>query len=224
MGSKRVSKDMKARVKPTETLNERGNLAAEPGSRDWAIAMRLEILSLLADNESSAKHLRMTVLDMQERHGYKHLFRENGKPFLTFEEFCVERQPFGLGYESRVIQHIIEEREDIQARAQRAEPLLDDGGDRRSPRFQIDNVKLKGGNSSEYLLRKLAREAKGDPVAAAVLDRVKRGEYKSVRAAAIDAGIVKPDTPLVLLKRAWARASQREQKEFIEWTGREIAA
>lgn len=212
---------MKPQRKPVQTLNDRGNLAAEPGSRDWAIAMRLEILGLLADNESSARHLRMTVLDMQERHGYKHLFRENGKPFLTFEEFCVERQPFGLGYESRVIQHIIEERENIQARAQRAEPLLSHG--RPKSKDKGSNITFSRGTSSEYLLRKLAREAEGDPVAAAVLDRVKHGEYKSVRAAAIDAGIVKPDTPLVLLKRAWARSSQSEQEEFMKWIRREIA-
>jgi hypothetical protein len=72
--------------------------------------------------------------------------------------------------------------------------LVDHGGDRKSDDFkasqerqkQGDNVTLKRGNAQTYLLRRLARDAPE------VLERVKSGEIKSARAAAIEAGIIKP--------------------------------
>ena len=44
----------------------------------------------------------------------------------------------------------------------------------------------RGSNQQAYLLRRLARDAPD------ILDRVKSGEFKSARAAAIEAGIIKP--------------------------------
>jgi hypothetical protein len=38
-----------------------------------------------------------------------------------------------------------------------------------------------------------------------------RGDYKSTRAAAIAAGIIKPPAPLDLLRKAWAKASPDER-------------
>jgi len=62
------------------------------------------------------------------------------------------------------------------------------GGDRRSPQAkedQGDNVTLKRGNQAAYLQARLRRDA---PELADALDR---GEIKSARAAAIEAGIIK---------------------------------
>ena len=56
---------------------------------------------------------------------------------------------------------------------------------------KVDNVHLKpanqlNSNSQERILRRLARDAPD------ILERVKAGEFKSARAAAIEAGIIKP--------------------------------
>jgi hypothetical protein len=61
------------------------------------------------------------------------------------------------------------------------------GGDRKSE-DQVDNVKLKheGGNHSTYLIARLARDHP------AISRQLEAGGYPSVRAAAIEAGIVKP--------------------------------
>lgn len=62
------------------------------------------------------------------------------------------------------------------------------GGDRTE---QVDNVKLaEGGNSQAYLLRRLQRDRPD------LLEQVKTGEIRSVRAAAIKADIVK-DVPTI---------------------------
>ena len=63
------------------------------------------------------------------------------------------------------------------------------------------NLGPKGGTSADYLSRRIARDAP------AVLERMKAGEFPSVRAAAIEAGIVKTptlvDQAVRLYERAW---------------------
>jgi Arc/MetJ-type ribon-helix-helix transcriptional regulator len=72
------------------------------------------------------------------------------------------------------------------------------------------NVILKQqGNSADYLRARLDRD---HPEIAEALDRK---EYRSIRQAAIAAGIVKPPTPLNILQSTWAKASQEERDEFI---------
>jgi hypothetical protein len=72
------------------------------------------------------------------------------------------------------------------------------------------NVTFKRGNSADYLAGLLKRDhpeiAKG----------VERGEYKSIRAAAIAAGIVKVKTPLDTLRSTWAKASEEERATFLQ--------
>ena len=61
----------------------------------------------------------------------------------------------------------------------------------RTDQHVYDINKLKrGGTGAAYLLRRLARERPD------LLDAFERGAFKSARAAAIAAGIVKPPTPL----------------------------
>jgi hypothetical protein len=43
------------------------------------------------------------------------------------------------------------------------------------------------------------------------------GEFKSVRAAAKEAGIVKDPTALEKLQRAWRAASGHERAAFLDW-------
>lgn len=47
-----------------------------------------------------------------------------------------------------------------------------------------------------------------------ILAAMQRGEYTSVRAAAIDAGVVKPESPLPRLQRAWRQASPAARRKF----------
>jgi hypothetical protein len=74
----------------------------------------------------------------------------------------------------------------------------------------VDNInKLKrGGDGAQYLLRRLAREKPE------ILAAYERGDFKSVRAAAIAAGIVTLPTPLDQLRKDWKKASPREQETF----------
>lgn len=115
------------------------------------------------------------------------------------------------GYQGEVSEH-----QALAAAASQAQPLAEHGGEREGagrPAIltklaeaaeealplravgeqmlnQVDNINLKreavGGTSQSYLLRRLARDAPD------ILERVKAGEFRSARAAAIEAGIIKP--------------------------------
>ena len=78
----------------------------------------------------------------------------------------------------------------------------------------IDNVnsfKTKGGNQADYLAARIKRD---HPQIAA---GIAAGEYPSIRAAAIAAGIVKVPSALEAAKRAALRLSDAERAELQEW-------
>jgi hypothetical protein len=66
-----------------------------------------------------------------------------------------------------------------------------------------DNIIIEshGSTSQTYLVRRLKRDAPE------IAEALGRGEYPSARSAAKAAGIIKALTPLDMLKRAWAKAS-----------------
>ncbi len=53
----------------------------------------------------------------------------------------------------------------------------------------------------------------------AIAERLRSGEIPSVRAAAIEAGLIRERTPLADLRRAWARAAQDERQAFLAEVG-----
>ena len=75
------------------------------------------------------------------------------------------------------------------------------------------------GNRSEYLLARLARDADKCPKAATILDAFERGEYPSVRQAAIAAGIVKVPSQLDVLRKAWRAATPAERAIVLAEAG-----
>ena len=97
--------------------------------------------------------------------------------------------------------------------ASRAKPLAAHGeiGNGRKDESRVDLIKsTQGGTSQSYLLQRLARDAPE------VLERVKSGEIKSARAAAIGAGIITP-FPSLQLKDPDSTAHKLLTKKGKEW-------
>lgn len=94
-----------------------------------------------------------------------------------------------------------------------AQPLAAHGeiGNGRADESRADNVRSTDfGNSQSYLLRRLARDAPK------ILEKVKTGEIKSARAAAIEAGIITP-FPSLQLKDPAPTAEKLLAKQGKEW-------
>lgn len=69
----------------------------------------------------------------------------------------------------------------------------------------------KRGNRLSYLSRRLLRDAPE------VFTRLEAGEFRSVRAAAIEAGIVKVPTALEVAKRAVRKLNMEDRKALVQW-------
>lgn len=117
------------------------------------------------------------------------------------EAFIVEYLKLDLDVVRQVISFLDQEQpkeavsrdQALMASAAATQPLAQHGeiGNGRTGESRVDNVHPKpanqlNSNSQERILRRLARDAPD------ILERVKAGEFKSARAAAIEAGIIKP--------------------------------
>ncbi len=92
------------------------------------------------------------------------------------------------------------------------------GGRGRKGREHVTGVSPPDrGNRSDYLASRLKRDAP------AIAERLASGEFPSVRAAALEAGIVRAPTALDLLRRAWRKASPEERRAFANEEGRALA-
>lgn len=78
----------------------------------------------------------------------------------------------------------------------------------------ISTASRPGGNAAQYLVRRLKRDRPD------LVERLAKGEIRSARAAAIEAGIVKVPTVLDILRKAWRKATDAEREEFL----REVSA
>jgi hypothetical protein len=196
-------------------LDEAGDLHAPKGSRAWAIAVRDELSSALHDAEFSAGSVRDWWHAIREHEGWKSLEDDQGRTFRSFEAFCTHRKPLGLGHSPDDIEQIIRERKRAEAAAARAREvgaLASVGRPSRSER-NVDNVNIttRGGNDQDYLSRRLLRDHPD------IFERLEQGEFPSVRAAAVAAGIVKKPTALDALKVAWRKAREGERQKFLAW-------
>jgi hypothetical protein len=92
-----------------------------------------------------------------------------------------------------------------------APPLAPHGGDRRSTKKLVKKLKSKG-PTNEYIAARINRD---HPEIAA---RMRAGEFRSVRAAAIAAGIVKVPSALEVAQKAFRKLGPKERAAFLGTT------
>ena len=138
----------------------------------------------------------------------------DGKPFTSFEKFALAPLWHGLEIKSmsRLVEYVKEDAEVVKMVEREMEGLKDDAdnspGPGRGHKKHVDNINVfndaKGGTSAEYLLRRLKRDAPE------IADDYIEGKFKSVRAAAIAAGIVKVQSPYEMIGKQLAKLSRLE--------------
>lgn len=181
------------------SLPSAGDRNAAPGSREWAIAVRLDILGSLHESDSNAEHLDRLVTLFREHAGWQQVEGPDGLPFQDYEEFCVTPSADGgLGYDVAVIDRIISERKDARAKAQHPKPLRAKPG---QPEKNGSVTTILRDRGADYLIARLARDA---PLH---LQRLRDGTYSSAREAALAAGIIKPRVSVELSPVGFARAA-----------------
>lgn len=132
--------------------------------------------------------------------------RRDGRAFTSWEDFYQYPEPFGLGMSLQQVAAIVEEPEGSArtvATVLRAGPGRPKKGEGNSSQATII------GRGSNYLKARLERD---HPEIAARLD-----QYPSVKAAAREAGIVKPADPYRQLCKWWRVASEEQRAEFEDY-------
>jgi len=99
----------------------------------------------------------------------------------------------------------------VASRAEAAEPLAPHGAIGRGRGNRDDNVTSKRGNQADYLTSRIARDRPD------ILERMKDGEFSSVRQAAIAAGIVKVKTPAEQAIHWLKKCTDEQWNEVMEW-------
>jgi hypothetical protein len=128
------------------------------------------------------------------------------------------RQQFAVWSDMEVAYHFaVDHCPELLAKAfseAKAYILQKNGGDRKSELYyntDFGDPLPERGTAASYLTARLARDRPD------ILDQLKAGAYKSVRAAAIAAGIVQPTTPLQYVQTGWRKAAIEDKKKIVVW-------
>ena len=175
-----------------------------PGSPRWIIVRRSMMLNCLLDIHNNRETGAAIFEDVQAHGGWEHLRDLRGQPFRSFEEFCASPNGFGMPRQKIVERLKAQE----LARADGVAPLAEHGTNQHTAGG--DNVtSSKRGNSADYLVAKLKRDAP------AYAERLAAGEFRSARAAAIAAGLLVPPSGYERLMREWRTATKQERARFL---------
>ena len=164
-------------------MDELGDPDAPIGSKLWCLYVSNEIRKTYYDKTQLGARLKNLVETFTEHQGWQEL------GFLTWEKFCESRlQIAAEKLETEARNRVVEIAENAKLLA---EPEIGNGkaGPGRGHKTTDNCQSFYGecGNSSDYLTARIARD---NP---AILEDMKQGKYRSVRAAAIDAGIIDPN-------------------------------
>lgn len=201
----------------TMQMDDIGREDAPPGSRDWCSRVRLQIAMRLYEAKSTVSQVRFSLKSMRDERHFTKLQDRHGRDFETWEAFCSSPRPWGLEIPPEVADQIIAEPDDGRRVGEMIEMMrgavpLAGHGEIGNGRGRVDDVKsTQGGNSAPYLAARLKRDH--PEIAAAV----ERGEYRSMRAAAKAAGIVKPQDPVRIIQNAWGKADPDQRAAIVNW-------
>lgn len=181
------------------------------GSPEWAerASNRLQ-LAAKSVSYSTAHHLIDQIKLILARRPWE--YWPPNAPFQTPDDYCLKV----TGHSWEALINVVEEfRHDAQMgrdmRALLAEAQAEHRGQGTRTDQHVYNInKLKrGGTGSAYLLRRLAHKHPD------ILKDYKRGKYRSVRAAAKAAGIIKEPTPFEQIKRLLPKLTAAERRQLI---------
>jgi hypothetical protein len=88
-------------VRRGAVLGDPGDLNAPVGSEPWAIAVRLELQATLAQVHDVEMRLERYATILRHTAGWRALRAGDGTPFPSFDAFCREPKPYGLGLSPR---------------------------------------------------------------------------------------------------------------------------
>jgi len=194
-------------------MDELGDPDAPIGSRLWSLYVANEIRKTVYDKQQADYRLKWLVETFKEHQGFQSI------GFLSWEEFCERKL-------QKQAEEVDKALTPVQRAAIEAQPLPTQSESQAGNKnaWAVNTItKNKDyncnngfsdstqGNSAEYLTARIARDRPD------ILDDMKAGKYRSVRAAAIDAGIVKPVQRFSMPDTPEAAGKYLAERVDVEW-------
>jgi hypothetical protein len=159
------------------------------------------------------RELPKDILNIGRKELWKQIKPRNRKPFVDFCDFCRHKLPDGLECDVEQLIRLCDANSEAQLwlRSELAGTqavTVKQGQPKKESNHNNVMITSKQGNGAPYLLRRLA---KTEP---AIVKRYQAGEFASVRAAAIEAGIIKIIQPLDAAIKAWRKLSKPDKAKF----------
>ena len=185
-----------------------GDPGAPIGSPAWCRAAHLQLCSTKRQADSKVRHLKYALLEFKKEERWKQLSRFKGRHFRSWKQYVEAPEPDGLGIPLESVQAILEIAQDDALIGQVLGEWGEYGKGRPKPNRGVNHTSKRGTGNREYTIALLQRDAPE------FLAAFNRGDFKSIHAAAIAAGIIEPPTQLELLQKAWAKATEAERAAF----------
>ncbi len=207
------------RLTDTPTLFGAG---APIGSRPWAEYRKKELEQAIDSAIAGRIKFSSELVDFWQTHAWELFADKDGESFRTFRAFARAQRPYGLGCTEDDLDALLDAaKKTVQDFAEMYgdEPLKqpednEPGPGRGNTKTSLhckDVLPVSAGNNAVYLTRRIARDRPD------ILERMKAGEFTSVRAAAKEAGIVKDKFQMPTDPAAAGRyLAQRVDREWLE--------
>lgn len=187
------------------------------GSIEWAerISKRLQI-GAKSITQHTVHHLWDTIKAIWAVQPRPWEIWPEGNPFQTPDDYCLAVTGHSWEFLVGMVAAFAGEDDEISTEAMRAE-LARSQVEHRPQGAHHANSKMRVGSTNrDYLLRRLARDHPE------ILARYERGEFKSVRAAAIAAGIIKPTTLFDQFRKVVAKMSIVDRRKGLRFLEQQI--
>jgi hypothetical protein len=164
------------------------------GSVPWAEHSRENMQDAVKKEANTVISFTSEMGRFVEHLGWNLLTDEDGQPFQSFRTFARAKRPHGLGCSEQQLEVMIRRTQKTVAdSALEAKAIDSHGGDRKREPVQGDVVTLtRGSNGADYLTARIKRDRPD------ILERMKAGEFSSVRQAAKEAGLVRERISIAL--------------------------
>jgi hypothetical protein len=182
-----------------------GDLGAPIGSPAWCKAAHVQLCATKHQADLEVKHLKYDLREFRDKERWKQLTDSKGKPFRSWKHYVETPEPDGLGMPQESVEAVLKALDKAligQVLGKHGRPAK---GEEKG-----DNVTFKRGNQAAYFLARLKRDRPD------LLESFYKGDFKSARAAAIAAGIIKVKTPLEQLRTIWRKANEDERRIFLK--------
>ena len=161
------------------------------------------------------KELPLDILNIGRKELWREIKPRNRDLFRDFCDFCQHQLPDGLGCDIDRLIRLCDTNSEAQLwlrselAGTQAVTVKIGNNQHTEDVYNVNSLLTKrGGNGAEYLLRRLA---KTEP---AIVKRCEAGEFPSVRAAAIEAGIIKIPSAVDVAVKAYLKLSTADRSKF----------